>query len=196
MGSTEDPLLETLKKAGVALKQTGLPFALGGGYAVYARGGNPSTHDVDFFLRGSDGPQALAALDKAGLRTEEPADEDWLAKAYDGDVLVDLVFRTGGRPVDGALLGRAEELDVDSVYLPVAEATDLFVGKLLTFTAHYCDFSDALAAIRSLREQLDWARLRRETASSPYARAFLVLTDELGLSLPVDDLSADVRARG
>ena len=32
---------------------------------------------------------------------------------------------------------------------------------------------------RSLREQIDWERVRRETAQSPYAEAFLVLLDRL-----------------
>jgi hypothetical protein len=32
---------------------------------------------------------------------------------------------------------------------------------------------------RSLREQIDWARVRHETAQSPYAEAFLVLLDRL-----------------
>ena len=32
---------------------------------------------------------------------------------------------------------------------------------------------------RSLREQIDWDRVRRETAHSPYAEAFLVLLDRL-----------------
>ena len=32
---------------------------------------------------------------------------------------------------------------------------------------------------RSLREQIDWDRVRRETAHSPYAEAFLILLDRL-----------------
>jgi hypothetical protein len=32
---------------------------------------------------------------------------------------------------------------------------------------------------RSLREQIDWQRVRRETAGSPYAEAFLILLDRL-----------------
>ena len=32
---------------------------------------------------------------------------------------------------------------------------------------------------RSLREQIDWDRVRRETKQSPYAQAFLVLLEIL-----------------
>lgn len=33
--------------------------------------------------------------------------------------------------------------------------------------------------VRPLREQIDWDRVRKETAGSPYAEAFLVLLDRL-----------------
>jgi hypothetical protein len=53
------------------------------------------------------------------------------------------------------------------------------VHKLLSFTQHYCDFARGLPVARSLREQIDWPRVRAETAHSPYAEAFLVLLDRL-----------------
>lgn len=53
------------------------------------------------------------------------------------------------------------------------------VHKLLSFSQHYCDFARALPLARSLREQIDWYRVRKETEHSPYAEAFLVLLDRL-----------------
>jgi hypothetical protein len=53
------------------------------------------------------------------------------------------------------------------------------VHKLLSFSQHYCDFARGLPLARSLREQIDWDRVRAETAHSPYAEAFLVLLDRL-----------------
>lgn len=64
---------------------------MAGGCAVYARGGPVTTHDIDIFLREQDVPSAAAALHEAGLRLEDPP-ENWLTKAYDGSVLVDLIF--------------------------------------------------------------------------------------------------------
>jgi hypothetical protein len=112
-----------------------------------------------------------------------------LLKAYDGDRLVDLIWRMAGRPVDDDLLGRADELDVCSVHMPVAGATDLVIGKLLTLTAHYCDFTAPLALARSLREQVDWALVRRATAESPYAEAFLLLGQRLAVLPPAGEES-------
>jgi hypothetical protein len=33
-----------------------------------------------------------------------------------------------------------------------------------------------------VREQLDWQRIRDDTAASPFAEAFLLLTDRLSIS--------------
>lgn len=65
---------------------------------AYARGGPASDHDVDIFLKEGDAEPALAALEKAGLTSFMPP-EDWLVKAFDDDVLVDLIFRPRRRPV-------------------------------------------------------------------------------------------------
>lgn len=179
-------LRETMIRAAVALKRAEVPFALGGSYAAYARGGQGSEHDVDFLIREQDAETALGALEAAGLRPERPA-EDWLLKAYDDDRLVDLIWRLGGRPVDDELLARSEEMDVCSVHMPVAGATDLVIGKLLPLTAHYCDFTGPLALARALREQVDWAMVRRETTQSPYAEAFLLLGERLGIVPPAGE---------
>src|SRR5947209_5976260 len=41
-------LLETMKKAATVLRTAGLPFALAGGAAAYARGAAPPLHHADF----------------------------------------------------------------------------------------------------------------------------------------------------
>lgn len=180
MAHAEEQLLTTLKRVVYVLKQAGVPFALAGGFAVYARGGTSSDHDVDFLIRQRDADTALDALGRAGFRTERPP-EDWLVKVYDGGRLVDLIFRPVERPVTDQTLAAAETLRVDSVQLPVMPATELMVHKMLTFSQHYCDFARALPIARSLREQIDWHEVRRETAQSPYAEAFLFLLHRLGL---------------
>jgi hypothetical protein len=65
------------------------------------------------------------------------------------------------------------------VRMPVISATQLLVSKLLAFSPHGCDFAEALPMARALREQIDWPRVRKETAESPYAFAFLVLLEKL-----------------
>jgi Uncharacterised nucleotidyltransferase len=174
-------LLETVKKAAVELKKADIPFALCGGWAVYARGGPRSEHDADFAIREEDVPAALDLLEAAGF-TRGDAPEDWLAKVWDRGNLVDLIFRLSGLPVSGTNFAQVEMIEVGSVQMPVLGATDLVVTKLLTYREHYCDFATSLPMVRALREQVDWADVRERTADSPYAEAFLLLADRLGLT--------------
>jgi hypothetical protein len=180
-GSDAD-LLETVKKAAVELKRADVPFALCGGWAVYARGGPRPDHDADFAVLDRDVPTALDALTAAGFEPDTDAPEDWLAKVWDRGNLVDLIFRLSGEPVTEEILGRADPIEVGSVQMPVLSATDLVVTKLLTYRDHYADFGSSLPMVRALREQVDWAEVRDRTARSPFAEAFLLLADRLGLT--------------
>jgi hypothetical protein len=171
-------LLDTLKKAATVLREAGLPFALAGGGAAYARGAALPTHDVDFVICEADADAAALAFDGSGMRVERPP-EGWLIKAFDGDRMVDLIFRLAGHPDTGALLGRAEKISVAAVPMPVLSATDLVISWLSAFSEHHADFAGALTCVRPVREQVDWARVRDETAGSPFPAAFLVLLREL-----------------
>jgi hypothetical protein len=174
----EDDLLVTLKRVAAVLKQAEIPFALGGSFAVYAHGGHSSDHDVDFLIRKQDIDRALEALIEVGFTAERPP-EDWLVKVYDDDRLVDLIHRPIETPVTDETFTDTVVLPVDAIQMPVLSATRLMVHKLLSFSQHYCDFARGLPLARSLREQIDWDRVRRETAHSPYAESFLVLLDRL-----------------
>ena len=55
-----------MKRACAALDEAGVPAMLGGGLATWARGGPPTDHDVDFYLREDDAPRALDALGQSG----------------------------------------------------------------------------------------------------------------------------------
>jgi hypothetical protein len=174
----DEGLAITLKRVAATLKAADIPFALGGSFAVYAHGGHSSDHDVDFLIREQDKQQALAELAKVGFRTEEPP-EDWLVKVYDQGRMVDLIYRPVESPVTDETLRDTAQISVEAISMPVISATRLMVHKLLSYSQHYCDFATGLPVARSLREQIDWARVRRETAKSPYAEAFLILLDRL-----------------
>ncbi len=174
-------MLAALKKAAAALRDAEVPFALGGGFAAWSRGGSASDHDVDLLISEEDVDRALAAVESAGLRTERPP-EGWLVKAYDGDVLIDIIHSPAGMEVDDELLRRAEERSVDGMPMPVLHPDDLFASKLLALTEHSLDFEGLLETARSLREQVDWNAVDERTKSSAYARAFMTLVRELDLA--------------
>jgi Uncharacterised nucleotidyltransferase len=177
-GSDDGSVLGTLKRAAAALGHAGVPFALVGSAAAYARGGAVPSHDVDFVVLEQDVPAVEKALADAGMRIVHPP-EDWLIKAYDDGTLVDLIFRLAGHPVGPDLLSRAEEFDVAAVRMPVAGATDLVLSWLRSFSEHHADFAATLTNVRPIREQVDWDRVRAEVGDLPFAHAFLVLLERL-----------------
>jgi hypothetical protein len=171
---------EALKRVAVALKQTGFPFALIGGYAVWALGGPESDNDVDFLVAADDAEAVAKSLVEQGLEVERPP-EDWLFKVYTDGAMVDVIFRDSGRPTQRPLVEEAEEMQVLSVVMPVLSGTDVLVQKLNAMEEHACDFASALAAARALREQVDWERVGRETRDNAFAAAFLFLLHRLDI---------------
>jgi len=174
----DEGLVTTLKRVASVLKQAEVPFALGGSFAVYAHGGHSSDHDVDFVIREQDKARALEELSAVGFEVEQPP-EDWLVKVFDEGRMVDLIYRPVESPVTDATLRDTVMRPVEAINMPVLSATQLMVHKLLSYTQHHCDFATGLPVARSLREQIDWDRVRDQTAKSPYAEAFLVLLDRL-----------------
>lgn len=176
-------LIESMKSAAAALRDAEVPYMLGGGLAAWARGGPPTEHDVDFFVRPSDAERALEALVAAGMKPERPP-EGWLLKAWDGETLVDLIFSPAGGTVDDGYFERAEEMEVAAQRLPVASLGDVLTTKLLALNEQEPDLSSVLEMARSLREQIDWDFVRAQTTQSPFARAFFTLVEELGVVEP------------
>jgi hypothetical protein len=176
-----EQLLDVMRNSAAALRDAGVPHALAGGLAVWARGGPKTEHDVDFLVLPEDAARAQEALVAAGMRAVDPP-EDWLLKAYDGEVLVDLIFRPSGGPVTQEWFDRAEDIEVMAIRMPVASLADVLVTKLLSLSEQTPDFSSSLEIARAVREQIDWDSVRARTEASPFAKAFMVLVDELGIA--------------
>jgi len=158
-------LVESMKHAAAALRDAEIEFMLGGGLAAWARGGPPTDHDVDFYVRERDAEAALDALVSAGMRAERPP-EEWLYKAYDGP------------------------MEVGAQRLLVASIDDVLVAKLLAISEQEPNFQPVLELARALREQIDWEFVRLHTTESPFARAFLTLVEGLGIVEPEGSVAA------
>ena len=180
MTGQQADLREALKRVAVALKESGHPFALVGGYAVWARGGPEPEHDVDFMVAEEDAAAAAADLAQAGLQVVQPP-EDWLFKVFTDEAMVDVIHRDAGRPATREVVQDADVIEVLSVQMPVLSATELMVHKLTAMDEHWCDFGRLLPVARALREQIAWDRVRRETSDNHYAAAFLFLLERLSI---------------
>ena len=192
--TSDEPLLRTaLKRSASALKADGVPFALGGGYALWVAGGPEPSHDVDLVVAETD-VELANSLAAAGLRVERPP-EDWLFKAYcdpngstelaEDPALVDVLHRLGGVPVEQSLLETAQEFEVLGVRIPVLSPTPIMIAKLKSLSEHYCDFAPLLLSVRAVREQLDWTEIRRATQDNPFAEAFLLVVERLSITTPL-----------
>ncbi|HEX2302264.1 MAG TPA: nucleotidyltransferase [Gaiella sp.] len=171
-------LIESMKKAAGALRNADVEFLLGGGLAAWARGGPPTDHDVDFLVREQDVERAVEALEGAGMRTERPP-EGWLVKAFDGEILVDLIFHPAGGPVDDEYFARASLVEVAALPLLVASVDDVLATKLLAMNEQDPDFRPVLEIARSLREQIDWEAVREQVGEAPFGAAFFTLVERL-----------------
>ena len=175
------PILETLRVAIAAMRDAGVPFVLGGSFAAWARGGPLPQNDLDLMVKPEDVERALGALAAAGMRTERPP-EEWLVKAWHGDVMVDVIFHPAGLEMSDEVLARAEQISVMAISTPVMALEDMLATKLMSLDEHSLDYRGLLAIARALREQIDWEGLHARTGESPFAKAFFTLVRELRIA--------------
>lgn len=180
-----DAIVEALRAAVPALRDAEIPFMLGGSMAVWAYGGPEPTNDLDLMLREQDAERAVQVLAQAGMRTEHPP-EEWLLKAWHGEVLIDLIFGPRGLPIDDEVLARAVTRNLSALRVPVMALEDVLTTKLLALDEHQLDLSWLLQISRAVREQVDWEALRARTDGSPYAAAFFTLVERLGIVVAAD----------
>ena len=183
-----EELVDALLRGAAALREAGVPFMLCGSMACWARGGpEPFTKDVDFCVRPGDAERALQALADAGMTIDRPP-EGWLYKAWDQEVLIDLLFCPANVPVTDKAFEHADELLVMSVPMHVAAIDDIMATKLLALNEDSIDLKQLLQIARALREQIGWAALLKRTRDSPYALAFFTLVEQLAI-VDADDLA-------
>jgi hypothetical protein len=180
----------SLKRAAAGLRGAGIPFLLGGSLASWARGGPETTHDLDFMIKPEDAERALEVLVGLGMKPERPP-EEWLLKAWDGDVLVDLIFGPSGIEMTDDVIERGETLNVLSMEMNVMSLEDVLTTKLEALREHELDYSGVLQIARALREQIDWRVVRERTDGSPFAKAFFVLVEELGIAPAAEEAGVD-----
>jgi hypothetical protein len=176
-----DDIEATMKKAVAAFREANVPALLAGSLALWARGGPETRHDLDFVVKPEDAERALQALEDVGMKPERPP-EAWLYKAWDGEVLVDVIFEPRGLTVDDELMARAEEREVMAIGIRLMAIEDVLVSKLMALDEHSADYSQLLLMTRTLRERIDWDDLRARTSASAFAKAFFTLAEELGIA--------------
>jgi predicted nucleotidyltransferase len=163
---------DTLRSLARVLDEQGLAWFVFGAQAVVVRGAPRATQDVDITVEVSreDLPELVSALQAEGLshRYPEIADELLASGAvlplrHSSGMEVDMVLAGSG--LEAITLARASRVRMDGVEVPVAQATDLVVMKVLAGRGKDLDDVRALLAggdvdlaeVRDLLHQLQEA---------------------------------------
>lgn len=156
----EGELLDVLGMMLKGLNAAEVDAVLIGGIAVATLSRPRWTHDIDILVRPEHAVAALDALGAMGMETER-TDLAWLFKATEGNVTVDIIFRSHGDIyLDDEMLERSAIHRFKGVEVPVVAAEDLLVIKALVHDEHNPrHWHDALALITSC--DLDWDYIDR-----------------------------------
>jgi hypothetical protein len=159
------------------LSDGGVPFLVGGSHAFLQYTGIVrTTKDFDVFLRRADVERAMEALRAAGYRTELTFPH-WLAKAWQHDDVVDLVFNSGNGicAVDDAWFEHAVETQVLGMPVKIVPCEELVWQKSFVMERERFDGADVMHVLRSRADALDWGRLtERFGARWPLLYTYLV----------------------
>jgi hypothetical protein len=145
------------------LEESGIPFLVGGAFAVERYTGIArDTKDLDIFLRQRDVEAALALLGTMGCRTKIPFPH-WLAKALTADGVIDFIFSSGNgvARVDDAWFEYAVDATVLGVSVKLCPPEETIWSKALIMERERFDGADVAHLVRALGPGLDWHRLLR-----------------------------------
>lgn len=145
------------------LSEGRVPFLVGGSHALlHYTGIVRETKDFDIFVRRADCDRALEALAVGGYRTEVTFPH-WLAKARQGEDVVDLVFSSGNGicHIDDEWFDNAVEAEVLGLPVKIAPVEELLWQKAFVAERERFDGADIMHLIRSCAEQIRWVRVVR-----------------------------------
>jgi hypothetical protein len=151
------------RRSVVALQDADIPFLIGGAYVVEVYAGvSRQTKDFDLYLRPQHTDLALAALKRAGYKTEKTFPH-WLAKAERGHDCVDLIFRAGNGlcEVDDSWFERAHSSDFVDLQVKLCAPEEMIWMKAYIMERERFDGADIAHILQSCAEKLDWPHLVR-----------------------------------
>ena len=126
-GTKNDRAQTFYREAVAALQDTGVPFLIGGAFALESYTGLVRrTKDLDIFVRPGDCERLLSELRGRGYQTELRFPH-WLGKAFKNGCLIDVVFNSGNGicKVDDRWFDYARPGDVLGVKVDIVPAEEM-----------------------------------------------------------------------
>ncbi len=154
---------ELYRQALEMLNRSGVPYMVGGTYAFhYYAGIARATKDFDIFVRPRDLQRVLEVLVRCGFKTEV-AYSHWLAKAFNGDRFIDIIYNSGNGivEVDDEWFAHAVDEEVLGVPVKLCPAEEMIWSKSLIMERERYDGADVAHLLRHCSGLLNWERLVR-----------------------------------
>jgi len=159
--SINDPAADFYIGALQMLKQSNIPFLVGGAFAFSHYTHMPrETKDIDVFVKPEDCPRVLDAFAQLGYATEMPFPH-WLGKIHDGEHFMDVIFNSGNgvARVDELWFEHAPRTNVLGVIVHLSPAEEMIWSKAFIQERERFDGADVLHLLRETGLALDWPRL-------------------------------------
>ena len=143
------------------LLESGIPFMVGGGYAMKRHTGiGRAPRDLDVFMTPEDGRRALKHFESLGYRTEITFPH-WLGKIRKGRAYVDVIWSSGNgvATVDPSWFEYAAEESVLGRTVLLCPPEEMIWSKAFVMERERFDGADVLHLILARGPELDWSRL-------------------------------------
>ncbi len=155
------------------MTRSGIPFLVGGGYALrHYTGDVRGTKDLDVFVRRRDAVALLDALSAAGLPTELTFPH-WLGKVCIEGEHIDVIYSSGNglSEVDDDWFTHSVPVTVLGIPVRLCPVEEMIWSKAFVMERERYDGADISHLIRACHGQLDWHRL--VTRFGPHWRVLL-----------------------
>lgn len=149
------------RRALAALTRAGLPFQVGGAFALeHYIGITRWTKDLDVFILPADVTRSLETLAAAGFQTELTYPH-WLGKARAGRDFIDLIFSSGNgvAEVDEEWIAHGVPGVVLGMPVQICPLEEIIWSKAFVAERERFDGADVAHLIRTCHDDIDWYRL-------------------------------------
>lgn len=156
---------DTYQQAIRILRREGIPFLLGGGFALATFVGRwRDTKDIDFYILPGDRERAAAALRDAGFEDyfdRLPYDRRWIVRNIKNEVIVDLIWAMANQraQVDETWFQRSMEITMRGENLRLLPIEEFLWCKCYIIQRDHCDWIDLLNVIYMHAESINWTSL-------------------------------------
>lgn len=160
-----EPEREVYKRALRALNSAGVPYVVAGMYAVFEHTGiYRQSKDLDLFVEPIHVIGAMQTLRTAGFRACLTQGH-WLAKAYDGEHFVDVIFGMGNglALIDQDWYRYSRPAILAATPVRIAPPEELLWHRLFISERHRHDMADIAHLLLTVGSSLNWRRLIAKT---------------------------------